>query len=76
MKLDAEDIIEAAALIPCGTASTSRPGIIARLGEERRAVLRALKSDDLRSFGPLQKRLVSYGLDHEPRWGRRSKRWS
>jgi hypothetical protein len=30
MKIDPAEVIESAALIPCGTSSLSKPGIIAR----------------------------------------------
>lgn len=77
----ATDAIEAAVMIMDGTSrqGQSKPGwAVGRLGFETREALRELTSDsvDLQSFGPLQRRLVSYGLTKAPRWGRRSKRWS
>lgn len=75
MRIDAAEVIESAALIPGGTSSLLKPGIIARLGEERRAALRAIKSDDACIVSPSPKTLAwIFGPDN--RWGRRSKRWS
>ena len=74
MKIDSADVIESAALIPTGTSSLMKPGIIARLGEERRAALAAIKSDDACITSPSPKTLA-WVFGSENRWGRRSKRW-
>ena len=75
MKIDAAEVIESAALIPCGTSTLDKPGVIARLGDEMRAALRTIKSNDacIRSPSP---RLLAWVLGPEERRGRRSKRWS
>ncbi len=74
MKIDAADAIEGAALIPTGTSSLQKPGIIGRLGEEMRAALRAIKSDDACIKNPSPKTLA-WVLGPEHLRGHRSGRW-
>jgi hypothetical protein len=74
MKIDAAEVIESVALIPAGTSPLMKPGIIARLGDERRAVLAAIKSDDACITNPSPKTLA-WVFGSENRRDRRSKRW-
>lgn len=73
--IDAAEVIESAALIPCGTNTLMKPGIIARLDDERRAALREIKSDDACIKNPSPKTLA-WIFGPESRWDRRSKRWT
>ena len=74
MKIDAAEVIESAALIPCGTSMLDKPGVIARLGDEMRAALRAIKSDDACIQSPSPKMLAwVFGPQHLR--GHRSGRW-
>jgi hypothetical protein len=75
MKIEVVEIIESAAFIPCGTTALSKPGIIARFDDERRAVLREIKSSDACIVNP-SPRTLAWALGPEGRRGRRSKRWS
>jgi len=76
LKVDPADVIRAAALIPAGTAPLMKPGVVARLGPEMRAVLAAIRSDDACIRNPSPKMCLGWVLGPEERRGRRSKRWS
>jgi hypothetical protein len=74
MKIEAAEVIETAALIPCGTSTLMKPGVIARLNGEMRAALSAIKSDDACIRSPSPKTLA-WALGPEHQRGHRSGRW-
>ncbi len=81
MRSTATDAIEAAVMLIDGMSpqGRGRPGwAVSRLNSELRESLRALTSNSvhLQSFGPFQKRLVSYGLSQEPRRSAKRDGWA